>query len=112
MSKAQSISSDAENVSERILAIKGEKSFAKLADELGENRGYLYRVCRGQRPASNRLRVKLGLHLSHVEVEPLACGHAPIKKNCPMCTPRKPRRNYDISYKRLRELRENIYLQS
>jgi hypothetical protein len=42
--------------------MKGAHGWQTLADELGENRGYLYNVANGRRRPSYRLIVKLGLN--------------------------------------------------
>jgi hypothetical protein len=92
-----------------IITNKGKKSLRAYAKTIGVNAGYLSAVLNGTRPASNRLRVKLGLPPHTVEVYPLPCGCAPSGKRCKLHDAKKPRRVYDISYKRLRALLNNPY---
>ena len=45
----------------RLVELKGERTWKALADELKMNQGYLYRVVHGKRHASSRLRRALGI---------------------------------------------------
>jgi hypothetical protein len=60
-------------------------------------------------PKDNAIRHALGLQEHTVEVYPLPCGCAPSGKRCKLHDAKKPRRTYDISYKRLRALLNNPY---
>ena len=88
MGKIAQDSESARIVQNRILSIKANSTWEQAAKRIGVSRGYLYRVATGTRPASNALRVKLGLPPHTVAVSPLGCGHAPIAKRCPICQPR------------------------
>lgn len=62
---------------------KGKLSWKAVSDELKFNQGYLNRVARGMRPASNRLRIALGLRPITVAVPPCAsCGGVHVTKRC------------------------------
>lgn len=86
-------------------------SWSVVAQILNINRGTLYHVYRGDRKPSNKVMAALGLPFEHVSVLPCAkCGQLhEFRTRCPNVE-RKPRRTYDISYKRLRELLQNPYL--
>ena len=96
------------------------KSWKAISSELGGlNRGYLSKVASGKARASDHLialmndRYGLSLPFNSKPAQPCAkCGQLhEFKTRCPS-TPRKPRRTYDISYKRLRELLQSPYLMS
>lgn len=101
----------------RLVEVRGKRTWAALAKELKFNQGYLNRVARGKRPASNRLRIALGLHPLHVPVDPCpTCGTVTLSDVCRTCHPPKPKRQYAVHpvmrVSRLRKLLQNPYLQS
>ena len=96
------------------------KSWKTISSELGGlNRGYLSKVASGKARASDHLialmndRYGMRLTFNSKPAQPCAkCGQLhEFKSRCPSA-PRKPRRTYDISYKRLRELLQSPYLMS
>lgn len=72
---------------------RGRPMWGKLARSFGKPKsgGYLMLVYNGKRTPSNWLLHALGLPPHTVSVEPLACGHAPLSKRCPICQPRTSR---------------------
>jgi len=70
-----------------IVKNKGKMSLRAFARSIGVNAGYLSAVLNGTRPASNKLRVKLGLPPHTVEVYPLPCGCAPTGTRCKVHQP-------------------------
>lgn len=95
-------------------------SWSLMSWELGGvNRGTLSEVASGSRAPSRLLIKKMnsayGCHLHParvkivVEVCPL-CGETPTPRHRCKNAAKRPRRTYDISYKRLRELLQNPYL--
>jgi hypothetical protein len=70
-----------------IIKNKGKMSLRAYARSICVNAGYLSAVLNGTRPASNRLRVKLGLLPHTVEVYPLPCGCAPSGTRCKVHQP-------------------------
>lgn len=95
MTKAVNQSHEHKSAASALLARKGDLTYRALAMELSAttgrvvNRGFLCDIAHGLRDAPNWLRSALGLPLRDVPVTPLACGHAPLARRCPICTPRK-----------------------
>lgn len=84
-----------------------------FAREIGINHGYLSAIINGTRPASNAVRLALGLHPLHVTVAPLSCGHPPGGKRCAICHPPTKYAPHPVMrVSRLRKLLQNPYLQS
>ena len=69
---------------------KGEKWRSIGLDYPGVKLGTLARIAYDENydPKSPAIRAALGLPPRTVSVEPLACGHAPLSKRCPICRPR------------------------
>ena len=100
-----------DSVRNRILTIKANGTWEQAAKHIGVSRGYLYRVAKGTRPASNTLRVKLGLPPNTVSVSPLPCGHAELAKRCPICQPRSTTPNAQRKRsKRIEAMRAGLQL--
>jgi hypothetical protein len=93
--KTVNVSHSHKTAASALLARKGDLTYRALAAALSAetgravNRGFLCDIAHGRRDAPNWLRVALGLPLRAVHVAPLACGHAPLARRCPICTPRK-----------------------
>ena len=75
-------------------------SWRAVGESLCINRGELCAVANGKRRATARILNALGLPPDHIEVQPLACGHAPLAKHCAICTPvgdARKRKRIDIT---------------
>jgi len=83
------------------------RSWRVLAYELGCNVGTLYNIAKHGRQPSTKLIEKMNriyhsnvVSLTPIHVQPLSCGHAPLAKRCPICTPAsdaRKRRRIDIT---------------
>lgn len=92
----------------------------QLRDELGGwravekhlkiNRGYLSQIANGKRKPSSKVLIALGLPLEHVSVEPLSCGHAPLRKSCPICNQQKYAPHPVMRISKIRRILQNPYL--
>lgn len=77
-----------------------EKGLRSLASELGMNPGYLSRVMRGQRQASNRLRLALGLP-PRTALAPV-CGKCGVVHTTKRCTHKPTFEQREAEYDRWR----------
>lgn len=96
------------------------KSWSLVSEELGGfNRGMLCKVAKGKKPASrpliDRMNEVYHLHLPYetkIEVVPLSCGHAPLRKSCPICNQKKYAPHPVMRLSRLRAILTSPYKDS
>lgn len=62
-------------------------SLRKIGKKYGVSHAVIQRALNGIEPKDNTIRHNLGMAPHTVTVEPLACGHAPSGKHCPICKP-------------------------
>lgn len=95
------------------------KSWEKLSRELdGVNKGTLVGLANGTRKPTRKMIDKLNrfygchIHYPPVPVEPLSCGHAPLRKSCPICNQKKYAPHPVMRLSRLRAILTSPYKDS